>query len=103
MALSPECERPLLWGPNEERSKSLFDNRKTKHHIGFYMFGNVAVSHPLAGVRGFQKDINGCPSGHKNRVLPYQVAWSFAVYLGNEEALTMEVNSERPINGAHFI
>ena len=59
-------------GPQAAPSAPWLDGER-HHHSGLQVLGDVAVEHPLAGIRYFQEKVHGRPHRQQRRVLPSQV------------------------------
>jgi RimK family alpha-L-glutamate ligase len=62
------------------------DDVEAEHHPALVMLGDVAMSHPAAGVRHVEEDVDGLAGAHEHRVLPDQVRLDDVVAREDQEA-----------------
>ena len=65
--------------------RSLLDV-KAEHHPALVVLGDVAVRHPVAGVRDIEEDVDCLPGTDEHGVLPHEVRLGLTVAREDEEA-----------------
>src|SRR5687767_3093500 len=61
-------------------------------HASLDVLSDMAVQHPLAGVRQLEQDVGGKAGRHEHRIFPHQVLIRHAIHRRDGEALAVNVN-----------
>src|SRR5919108_5268671 len=80
------------------RARDLLVDVEAEHHAALVVLGDMAVSHPAAGIGDVEQDLDRLLGSHQHRVLPHEVGLRDAVAAQYQEpACAMDM--ERMVHG----